>query len=271
MLEIPYANVAHKMTPIDGDTCDAFAVTYDGQRVFLKRNLSPLVPYLSNMNITPRILWSTVTPSGDRLVAQKWCNGFFASKDDMLSPKFIQLIKRIHTSHPLKNFFCHLEHQTKDPHDFITEYYENIPDFLKDYRFLNRVIEFLEDSLDDTFYEVEYAVCHGDLHHRNFLISEDDHLYLVDWENAHLADPMSDITWLLCQYADPSEWRLWLEQYGFEESEPMYKRTLWYGMMNCLRLMKHHVINHRYDLKDERLILLRFLYEKAIRQQRHIQ
>ena len=36
-------------------------------------------------------------------------------------------------------------------------------------------------------------VCHGDVNHNNWLLTEDNQLYLIDWDGAMIADPAIDL------------------------------------------------------------------------------
>ena len=117
------------------------------------------------------------------------------------------------------------------------------------------------ESIDDDFYQVDYVVCHGDLNHNNFLVSADEQLYLVDWDNVRVADPLSDITLLLVQYFSPSDWMEWFEAYDFNINESFYKRVRWYSILNCLCLIKQYFNENRHHKLNEFVLLLKNIYE----------
>ena len=60
----------------------------------------------------------------------------------------------------------------------------------------------------------EYVVCHGDVNHNNWLLSDNNQLYLIDWDGAMIADPAIDIGLLLYWYIPEDNWETWLAQYG---------------------------------------------------------
>ena len=198
-----------QMTPIGGASGDAYMGVKNNERVFFKRNSSPFIAALSAQGITPKLMWTQRTYSGDLLVAQEWKDGHLLNREDMGQEKVIQLIRSIHQSDYLLMMLKRSEDQLFYPLDFIALYRKDLPAALCQHRFFNEVIHSLEDALDDDFYNVNYCVCHGDLHHLNFLEAEDGQLYLVDWENVRIADPLSDLSRLLCEYYRPSEWTLW--------------------------------------------------------------
>ena len=252
-----------QMTPIGGATGEAFMGTRHNERVFFKRNTSPLVAALSAEGITPKLMWTQRTYSGDLLTAQEWKDGYLLEPYDMHRLDVIRLIRRIHTSDYLLTMLKKADDRLFYPLDFIEFYRYNLPSALQQHQFFNQVIRSLEDALDDDFYEVDYCVCHGDLHHANFLQADDQQLYLVDWENVRIADPLSDLTKLLCAYFSPSQWTHWLENYGFEFDDTTYKRVQWYSQINCLLMIKHYYSEDRFPRMNEMVLLLKTIYERA--------
>src|SRR5699024_1074396 len=71
-------------------------------------------------------------------------------------------------------------------------------------------------------------------------------LYLVDWENATIADPAMDFGVVLKWYISRNEWGSWLEKYGITYDEQLLKRMYWYLMLDTL----HYLIWH-YERKDK--------------------
>ena len=60
----------------------------------------------------------------------------------------------------------------------------------------------------------EWAVAHGDVNHNNWLLSDLNELYLIDWDGAMIADPALDIGLMLYWYIPRKDWSVWLMQYG---------------------------------------------------------
>lgn len=59
-------------------------------------------------------------------------------------------------------------------------------------------IKYLEEHLHEVHFG-EKVVCHCDVNHNNWLLSEDNQLYLIDWDGAMIADPAMDLGPLLYQ------------------------------------------------------------------------
>ena len=81
-------------------------------------------------------------------------------------------------------------------------------------------------------------MCHGDVSRKNWLLSEEDQLYLVDWDSAILADLAYDIGQLFSRYIEKKEWNDWLREYDHEISESFLQRINWYVIMTLLMDVK---------------------------------
>lgn len=250
-----------QLHPIGGNTGRAYMGVKSDEKVFLKRNTSPFIAALSASGITPKLRWTQRTYSGDILTAQDWTDGELLTKDNMADEAVIKLIKGIHDSTYLLNMLRFVEGKVCRPLDLIDLYFVDLAPSLQNHQYFNQVIQSLEDSIDDDFYQVDYVVCHGDLNHNNFLVSADEQLYLVDWDNVRVADPLSDITLLLVQYFSPCDWMTWFEAYDFNMNESFYKRVRWYSILNCLCLIKQYFNENRHYKLNEFVLLLKNIYE----------
>ncbi|WP_237773026.1 phosphotransferase family protein, partial [Staphylococcus aureus] len=83
-----------------------------------------------------------------------------------------------------------------------------------------------------------FTVVHGDVNHNNWLLSDRDELFLVDWEGAMIADPAIDIGMLLYNYVPQQQWSEWLETYGVQESLNLNKRMKWYTVIQSIGLVQ---------------------------------
>lgn len=80
----------------------------------------------------------------------------------------------------------------------------------------------------------EWAVCHGDMNHNNWMLTEDNELFLIDWESALIGDPAFDIGPLLYWYVPEKEWENWLKIYGMDLTENVKLRLRWYVIYQTL-------------------------------------
>ncbi|WP_124057985.1 phosphotransferase family protein [Vaginisenegalia massiliensis] len=245
-----------------GATGQAFMGVKSDEKVFFKRNTSPFIAALSAEGIVPKLMWTQRTYSGDILTAQEWKDGQLLDKEEMASLEVCQLIHKIHHSTNLFWMLRKVDGHVFRPLDFIDFYFSELPTSLQNNQFLNQVVAYLEDSIEDYFYQVDYTVCHGDLNHHNFLRDQEDYLYLVDWENVRIADPLSDLTFILCQYLNPTEWTDWLNQYGLTIDKETYTRIRWYSLVNCLLAIKQYYMENRHYKVNETILLIKRIYQE---------
>ena len=258
-----------QLHPLNGSTGDAYMGVKADKKVFLKRNSSPFIATLSALGITPKLMWTQKTYSGDTLIAQEWKDGKHLTKSRMNDDAVIQLIADIHQSQHLSEMLKRVGGQTMYPLDFIQDFYHDLPAHLQSHHIIHELIQYLENSVHDGFYKVDLVVCHGDLHHQNFLKDETNHLYLVDWENVRIADPISDITYLLIQYYPPSQWMQWIERYDSNFDYSFYDRMVWYSIINCLTIVKHYYIENRYHKVNEYILLAKNIYQQSNKKSNH--
>lgn len=251
-----------QMHPLRGSTGEAYMGIKDNEKVFFKRNSSPFIASLSAEGLAPKLMWTQRTYSGDLLTAQEWKNASHLEREDMDSLDIVHLVHKIHNSQHLRVLLKRIQNQAFKPLDFIELYFKNLPTELVHHQFFNDVIQQLEDMVDDDFYHCQYVVCHGDLNHHNFLKDENQQLFLVDWEDVKLADPLSDIAWFLVQYFQPSSWMRWFEDYQFPIDETFYKRVRWYSLMSCLLLIKQFTIEKRHYKVNHYVMLLKNILQQ---------
>src|SRR5699024_5001081 len=112
------------------------------------------------------------------------------------------------------------------------------------------------------------VVCHCDLNHNNILLSKTGQLYLIDWENAMIADPITDYGTVLNSYIPNEEWEQWLRNYGEALSEQLIMHMYWYLLMDSLSFLTLHDERKEEDKVVERIEKLADLNRK-IRQLRY--
>ena len=249
--------------PIGGDTGQAYMGVKDHERVFLKRNASPFLAVLSGEGITPKLIWTKRAGNGDVITAQEWLSGRSLTKEEMGSVEVIELLKQIHQSPNLLQMLQQIQGEEYSTQKFVDEYLNNLQSGLQTHRFLNEVLNYLIETIP-LVSEVGKTVCHGDLDRRNFMLSEDGKLYLVDWEMVRLADPVSDLTMILTQYIPVHQWGEWLDMYGLQLSTNIYQRIEWYALMNCLNYIKKTHFEGRYLEMNEKILLVKSIYNNRI-------
>ena len=249
-----------KLHPIGGDTGHAYMGIRAEEKVFLKRNSSPFLAALSVEGITPRLIWTKRIGNGDVLTAQEWLNGRVLTRQEMHTQEVTDLVRKIHHSEHLLGMLRKVKGEVFDPETFLAEYTADLDESLVTNSFLATIVSYLESTL----YLVkgsEYTVCHGDLNRKNFFLTENKRLYLVDWESVKIADPMADISLLLIQYVAPEAWDNWLTEYGIVRSEAINARLEWYSLVNRLILAKRFHATGDYFKMNQQILGMKKTYE----------
>ena len=83
------------------------------------------------------------------------------------------------------------------------------------------------------------------MNHNNWLLSDRDELFLVDWEGAMIVDPAIDIE---CRFITtfPKNWSDWFKTYGVEENIELNKRMKWYTVIQSIGMVQWYEEQKRF-------------------------
>lgn len=222
-----------KISPAGGATGDAFYAEKDGKRLFLKRNSSPFLAVLSAEGIVPKLVWTKRMENGDVITAQHWLNGRELKPKDMNSEQVAELLYKIHHSNELLDMLKRLGKQPLTPEELLQDIKETIDTELKMLPVIQQAILVLEKQSPNV-QSHEKVVCHCDINHNNWLLSDENELYLIDWDGAMIADPAIDLGMLLYSYIDKKQWELWLNKYGVPLTDDLLSRMNWYVLAQLI-------------------------------------
>lgn len=219
-----------QIEPAGGVTGEAFFAKHQNDKLFLKRNSSPFLAVLSAEGIVPKLIWTKRLENGDVITAQKWVEGRVLEPREMNNPDVAKLLKKIHGSQPLLTMMRRLGKKPLSPDTMLRQLAERLhPDLKKEKVALAALYEQLPLLPDD-----QWAVCHSDVHHQNWLLTKDGRLYLIDWEQAAISDPALDLGPLLYWYIPESGWENWLRHYGAELTNQLRHRMKWYAIYQTI-------------------------------------
>ncbi|MUK86794.1 phosphotransferase [Ornithinibacillus sp. L9] len=238
--------------PAGGLTGDAYVAEKDDRRLFLKRNSSPFLAVLSAEGIVPKLVWTKRMENGDVITAQEWLEGRELWPEEMQHSRVADLLHKIHHSSELLHMLLRLGKKpiTSDGH--YTEIKERLlaDHLIEQHEEVQKALAYLQELLPVTR-EQKQVVCHGDLNHHNMLLTNDGQLYLIDWDNAMIADPITDYGMILQWYIPTDKWDEWLEKYGVKKDEKLLKRMYWYLILDSLQFLAwHHERNEQHKVKE---------------------
>lgn len=222
-----------EIVPAGGATGEAFYASYEDQRLFLKRNSSPFLAVLSAEGIVPKLIWTRRLENGDVITAQQWLPGRELKPHDMNHERVARMLRKIHRSEPMVGMLSRLEKQPLQPDMIFHSVVELLDEEVLSFPVVKKTLSFLLDEISNVFSN-EKVVCHGDVNHNNWLLTEDNQLYLIDWDGAMIADPAIDLGMLLYLYIPEDNWNSWLNMYGKPLTENLKLRMKWYVALQTL-------------------------------------
>ena len=246
-----------RLQPIKGATGQTYMGIKETEKVFIKRNTSPLLAALSKEGLAPKMIWTKRTANGDVLTAQEWLEGRLLHADEISKRNdVIDVLYQLHHSNLLKDMLKKIGGEVCTPLTMLKEYKRQLPKELKRNSYLKEVITYLYNHLPE-YPETSYVAVHGDVNHRNWLVSN-NYLYLVDWDSVMVADPAVDLGMILSHYVPRSGWNQWLLSYGLIPNESTVQRIYWYGLFSFLQeIVRHHQEGERRAMTAEILQLKR--------------
>ncbi|WP_390406900.1 phosphotransferase family protein [Lacticaseibacillus jixiensis] len=243
------------LQPVGGTTGGAFLGVHAHEKFFLKRNASPFLAALSVEEITPKLIWTKRMTTGDVLTAQEWLNGHTLSREQMNTPMVAMLLARVHRSTLLRRMLLKVSGPGQTPAQLRDHYVADLPQSLRQHPLVAQCAKNLR-ALPHTS---ESTVCHGDLNHKNWLLSDRQKLYLVDWDQASLGDPAFDLSVVLINYVPRPAWGTWLKAYGRPLDADLHARILWYGQLHLLNEICRSFNQQRYHEMNQALLRLQEL------------
>ncbi|MFC3040162.1 phosphotransferase [Virgibacillus xinjiangensis] len=240
--------------PAGGLTGDAYFAVKDDKKLFLKRNSSPFLAVLSAEGIVPKLVWTKRMENGDVITAQEWLEGRELSPVEMQHHHVAELLHKIHHSSELLHMLMRLGKKPVSS----DESYAMIKARLARANHATNGSEISEALLNlerllPVTRNQNKVVCHGDLNHNNLLVTKEGDLFLIDWDNAIIADPATDYAMILKWYIPRQDWENWLQNYGVTMDTNTIGRMYWYLLLDALQYLSWHEERKEPDKVQERV------------------
>lgn len=234
-----------EIVPAGGATGEAFFAQHEEQKLFLKRNSSPFLAVLSAEGIVPKLVWTKRLENGDVITAQQWLNGRVLTSAEMNDELVAMHLRKIHRSEPLRGMLSRLGKSPLQPETILQMIVSDLGKEFLNVPSVKETLEFLKKEVRQLDCE-ENVVCHSDINHNNWLLSDNNQLYLIDWDGAMIADPAIDLGLLLYLYIPKPEWETWLDHYGVKLTDDLKLRMKWYVLAQTLSSIQWHKDKGRF-------------------------
>lgn len=245
------------LTPLRGKSNKAYMGTYpSGERVFIKKNTTPILTALAKEQIAPQLLWAKRLGNGDMMSAQEWLNGRTLLKQDMVSKQIVHLLLRLHKSRNLTSQLLQLKYQIENPYELLAKIERDFPLQLRENTFLQSIIKELKQNLPH-FSPEDATIVHGDVRHNNWIITTSGLIYLVDWDSVRLTDPMFDVGHILSHYIPKVAWFDWLQYYGYDNPKAVIDKVYWYGQLSYLSQIQKYFENRDMERVNREIYAIR--------------
>ncbi|WP_246589118.1 phosphotransferase family protein [Desertibacillus haloalkaliphilus] len=235
-----------QVKPAGGATGEAYIAWHGDQKLFLKRNSSPFLAVLSAEGIVPKLLWTKRLENGDVITAQRWIQGRELKSYEMTDAEVAQLLRKIHHSSELLHMFKRIGNEPLTPKIIVRDMIERLSFVELNSQLVDEAVMYLVDHQDLVNHD-EVVVCHCDVNHNNWILSEVGDLYLIDWDGATVADPALDLGLLLYLYVPQDQWAQWLSNYGIELTDHLKMRMHWYVISQTIFVIIWHLERNEYQ------------------------
>lgn len=240
---------------VGGQSGAAYKAEQDGRKLFLKRNSSPFLLALSTEGIVPKLLWTKRIETGEVVTAQDWKNGRELTRSEMKSRRVPEMLHKIHTSTRLLRMLEKLGMQAMEPSMLFNQLIQSLSNELLTNQTVREALKYLKKNQPQLSHN-DCSVCHGDVNHHNWLLSDQDELFLVDWEGAMIGDKAIDLGMMLYTYIERSGWEDWLNQYGMKLDHDLLKRMKWYTLIQSITMIQWYEDNRRLNDMNRWILFL---------------
>ncbi len=248
-----------------GTSGEAFVAEKENKKLFLKRNSNPFIAILSAEGIVPKLVWTKRLSNGDVITAQKWLEGRVLTPTEMKNQEVVHLLSKIHHSSEILDLFMRMGKKPVSPSNYLIQLLNKCKQHrLLEDEYISQAIKYLSQRAPAIDNERK-VVCHSDMFHENWLKGEDNHLYLIDWDQAMIADPAMDLSMILEEYVPRSQWEDWLQEYGLDETENLLERMNWYLIAQTIAYLIWHKERNEPEASAnwmEFLLEHQFIYRK---------
>ncbi|MBF0716026.1 phosphotransferase family protein [Gemelliphila palaticanis] len=245
------------------DQSEEYYFSKNDNRYFIKENSSPIIATLSAENIVPKLKWTKRLSSGKVITAQDFENGKTLTKEQMLDSRIPKILKKVHNSEKIKKIMISQGYEERTPEQLFSNLKKIISDELLRNSDIAMALNYLEKNIPKFSAKV-CTPCHTDVHKDNWLLSDSNKLFLVDWEEAFLGDSAIDVSFILYKYIPQENWQEWLNSYGAILDLPYRLKLKWYITLQSLIMVVWYKEKQQFSNMNEWLIFIKKIFTEYI-------
>ncbi|HVV55379.1 MAG TPA: phosphotransferase [Mucilaginibacter sp.] len=226
--------------PINGRRKEKYIVSGGGLKYFLKFDVdAEILKRLARIGVAPDVLQSG-THKGRTFIVQQFIEGsapqksWFASNSERVftllktyhnDPVLLQILLQRFPQRDRNLFESELQVLDRSIGSIKSPYFEDV-------NFRDSYLKF--SGLGYELNAGQMAVIHNEPNNSNFLLS-DDRLFMVDWDEITLGDPLMDTGPLLWWYWPFDDWPVCLDLMNIEFDDTAIAKIFWFAALVSLK------------------------------------
>ncbi len=237
--------------PKHGVSKESYIAESKTRKIFIKFdvNIPPLLR-LGEMGLAPKVIGHGKIRNKNFII-QEFIEGLKPDnvwvQNHLL--EFAEFIKKYHSDEELKNMlnvsgFSLIRQINNDMIDIERQLKHVKYGIFKTPAFNSAFLEFKKQSKYMT--EVLPVVVHADPNLSNLIIAGDS-IYMVDWDNILLSDPIRDLGLILWWYVPRDKWKIFFDYYGIPENQEILDRLFWWVAARSLAISLWWLNNKKYE------------------------
>ncbi|NMB57139.1 phosphotransferase [Candidatus Beckwithbacteria bacterium] len=201
---------------------DKFVIVSDKGKFVVQSGVDPKpLQIIAQNGITPDIIVSGILETGEFIFVQNYVEASIPEENWLIkNPKLlVSLIQKLHNINNLKDILPKLGSEShKDCFQIYLQDIEKDLDELEKFKNNKKIISslfYLYSKKIQSISSKGLCPIHGDLYFNNLLLAKNSSLYLIDWEELHMSDPVRDIALLAWSCFPRKYWKYLSELFGY--------------------------------------------------------
>ncbi len=227
--------------PAGGLRKEKYIVSDATTSYFIKFDINTeILVHIAGIGVTPKVL-HTGECGGRTFAIQEFVAGSKPSKEwiRINEATVFNLIKKYHADPELKSLLAAFYPEQQRYENYLTNEVDRIDQRLRNLNdsrykqasFRTSYKKFV--SMKDEFMLSQLIPVHEEPNNSNFLLSG-KRLYIVDWDDVRLGDPIHDIGPILWWYFPITDWEIHLERLGVELNDMLFRKVYWFAARSSL-------------------------------------
>jgi thiamine kinase-like enzyme len=241
-------------------------VTYIGtlgnNRVFIKNDIaSPALLRLSELGIAPKVIYSSDDADLPILI-QEYVEAVHPTKKEINDRyrAYATLFEVFHNDDKLTKIVAKPHYTYNNAVDSVIEWMREWAEEIKDLsestmKFMSAIERDRPQDVSDSMVPI-----HADPNNSNFMVTADK-IYIVDWDDIRILDPLRDVGQFCYEYVDKENWNEFFTIVGIDLNPERLKRMYWWvAIMKIIIAYWFYLYPKEVEVYDKLIEESRYIY-----------